>query len=165
MGKKFAIMCSTGKDGMEHEMARRILTKGEIEKLKQSPYVAKATPYQVSFTTDFKRMAYQELMEGKLMREILSESGIDVEIIGDRRIWALAEHIKKAAEREGGFEDQRETNNRKPNKMTEEQKMAKRIEQLEHELAYTRQEVEFLKKLQAANMEAQKKWESRHRQN
>ena len=117
-----------------------------------------------SFTTDFKRMAYQEIMEGKLMREILIESGIDVEIMGDRRIWSLAEQIKKAAEREGRFEDQREKNSRKLQKMTEEQAMAKRIEQLEHELAYTRQEVEFLKKLQAANMEAQKKWESRHRQ-
>ena len=145
-------------------MARRIITKEEIEKLKQSPYVAKATPYQINFTTDFKRMAYQEIMEGKLMRGILIESGIDVEIMGDRRIWSLAEQIKKAAEREGGFEDQREKNSQKPKKMTEEQAMAKRIEQLEHELAYTRQEVEFLKKLQAANMEAQKKWESRHRQ-
>lgn len=145
-------------------MARRIITKEEIEKLKQSPYIAKATPYQISFTTDFKRMAYQEIMEGKLMREILIESGIDVEIMGDRRIWSLAEQIKKAAEREGRFEDQREKNSRKLQKMTEEQAMAKRIEQLEHELAYTRQEVEFLKKLQAANMEAQKKWESRHRQ-
>lgn len=145
-------------------MARRIITKEEIEKLKQSPYIAKATPYQISFTTDFKRMAYQEIMEGKLMREILIESGIEVEIMGDRRIWSLAEQIKKAAEREGRFEDQREKNSRKLQKMTEEQAMAKRIEQLEHELAYTRQEVEFLKKLQAANMEAQKKWESRHRQ-
>ena len=145
-------------------MARRLLTKEEIEKLKQSPYVAKATPYQISFTTDFKRMAYQELNEGKLMREILTESGIDVEILGDCRIWSVAEKIKKAAERESGFTDQREKNSRKPGKMTEEQVMAKRVEQLEHELAYTRQEVEFLKKLQAANMEAQKKWESRHRQ-
>jgi hypothetical protein len=149
---------------MEHKMARRLLTKDEIEKLKQSPYVAKATPYQVSFTLDFKRMAYQELMEGKLMREILTESGIDLDIIGDSRVWSLAEHIKKEGERESGFEDQRERNSRKPKEMTEEQSMAARIEQLEHELAYTRQEVEFLKKLQAANMEAQKKWESRHRQ-
>ena len=145
-------------------MARRMLTKEEIEKLNQSPYVAKATPYRVSFTTDFKRMAYQGLMEGKLMREILTESGIEAEILGDRRIWSLTEQVKKAAEREGGFEDQREKNSRKPKKMTEEQAMAERIEKLEHELAYTRQEVEFLKKLQAANMEAQKKWESRHRQ-
>ena len=145
-------------------MARRIITKEEIEKLKQSPYVAKATPYQISFTTDFKRMAYEELMGGKMMREILIESGIDVEIMGDRRIWSLTEKIKQAAERDSGFEDQREKNSRKPKKKTEEQTMADLIEQLEHELAYTRQEVEFLKKLQAANMEAQKKWESRHRQ-
>jgi len=145
-------------------MARRLITKEEIEKLKQSPYIAKATPYQISFTTDFKRMAYEELMEGKTMREILTESGIETEILGDRRIWSIAAQIKKAAERESGFEDQREKNSRRPDKMTEEQAMAKRIEQLEHELAYTRQEVEFLKKLQAANMEAQKKWESRHRQ-
>lgn len=38
-----------------------------------------------------------------------------------------------------------------------------RIEQLEHELAYTRQEVEFLKKIQNAGMEEQKVWESKHR--
>ena len=145
-------------------MARKLLTKEEIEKLKQSPYIAKVTPYQVLFTTDFKRMAYQELTDGKLMREILTESGIDADILGDRRIWAMAVKIRKKAEREGGFEDQREKNSRKPKKMTEEQAMAERIEKLEHELAYTRQEVEFLKKLQAANMEAQKKWESRHRQ-
>lgn len=163
-GKKFAIMCTTGKDGMEHKMARKLITKEEIEKLTQSPYVAKATPYQVSFTKEFKQMAYQGIMEGKLMREILIDSGIDVGILGDRRIWALTDQIKKAAEREGGFEDQRGKNRRKPKEMTEEQLMAERIERLEHELAYTRQEVEFLKKLQAANMEAQKKWESRHRQ-
>jgi hypothetical protein len=40
----------------------------------------------------------------------------------------------------------------------------KRIRQLEAELAYTRQEVEFLKKVQVADMEARKAWESKHRQ-
>ena len=42
--------------------------------------------------------------------------------------------------------------------------MEQRIRQPENELAYTMQEVEFLIKLQAANMEAQKQWESRRRQ-
>ena len=43
--------------------------------------------------------------------------------------------------------------------------MEQRLRQLlENELAYTQQEVEFLKKLQAANMEAQRQWESKHRQ-
>ena len=145
-------------------MARKLITKEEIEKLKQSPYIAKVTPNQVSFTKEFKQMAYLELLEGKLMREILIDSGIDDKILGDRRIWGLAAKIREEAERNGGFEDQRKKNSRRPKKKAEEQIMAERVERLEHELAYTRQEVEFLKKLQAVNMEAQKKWESRHRQ-
>ena len=148
----------------EHIMARKILTKEDIDELKRSPYVESASPQQVKFTIEFKRMAYQELTEGKTLREVLAESGIRPEILGDARIWSTARKLRNQSEREGGFEDQREKNNRKPKKMTEEQSMTERIEQLEHELAYTRQEVEFLKKLQAANMEAQKKWESRHRQ-
>ena len=135
-------------------MARKILTKEDIDELKRSPYVESASPQQVKFTIEFKRMAYQELTEGKTFRDVLAESGIRPEILGDARIWSTARKLA----------DQREKNNRKPKKMTEEQSMTERIEQLEHELAYTRQEVEFLKKLQAANMEAQKKWESRHRQ-
>lgn len=44
---------------------------------------------------------------------------------------------------------------------TGEESLIQRIEQLEHELAYTRQEVEFLKKIQEAGMEEQKVWESK----
>jgi hypothetical protein len=108
-------------------------------------------------------MAYQELTSGKTLRVVLIESGIRPEILGDTRIWTIADRLRKQSEREEGFEDKRELNSRKPRKK-EDQTMAERIEQLEHELAYTKQEVEFLKKLQTANMEAQKKWESRHRQ-
>lgn len=145
-------------------MVKKIIVKEEVAELKKSPYIESVSPQKVKFTADFKRMAYQEMTDGKTMREILRESGIKPEILGDARIWGLAKKVRDQSEREGGFEDQREKNMRKPKKMTEEQTMAERIEQLEHELAYTRQEVEFLKKLHAANMEAQKKWESRHRQ-
>ena len=37
------------------------------------------------------------------------------------------------------------------------------LRQLEHELTYTRQEVEFLKKTQMADMETRRQWESKHR--
>ena len=144
-------------------MARKIITKEEIEELKRSPYIESASSQQVKFTVDFKRMAYQELTSGKTLRVVLIESGIRPEILGDTRIWTIADRLRKQSEREEGFEDKRELNSRKPRKK-EDQTMAERIEQLEHELAYTKQEVEFLKKLQTANMEAQKKWESRHRQ-
>ena len=127
-------------------MAGKRFSKEEIEALKRSPYVAKASPIQVSFTTDFKQMAYQELTEGKTMRTILEESGINPEILGERRIWSMTFRMRQEAEREEGFEDQRRKNKRKPRKQKEEQTLAERIEQLEHELAYTKQEVEFLKK-------------------
>ncbi|MGI6745407.1 MAG: HTH domain-containing protein [Acutalibacteraceae bacterium] len=41
--------------------------------------------------------------------------------------------------------------------------MERRVRQLEHELAYAKQEVEFLKKIQQADMEARKQWESKKR--
>ncbi len=144
-------------------MAGKRFSKEEIEALKRSPYVAKASPIQVSFTTDFKQMAYQELTEGKTMRTILEESGINPEILGERRIWSMTFRMRQEAEREEGFEDQRRKNKRKPRKQKEEQTLAERIEQLEHELAYTKQEVEFLKKIRAAELEAQKTWESKKR--
>lgn len=144
-------------------MAGERVSKEEIEALKRSPYIAKASPIQVSFTTDFKQMAYQELTEGKTMRTILEESGINPEILGERRIWSMTFRMRQEAEREEGFEDQRRKNKRKPRKQKEEQTLAERIEQLEHELAYTKQEVEFLKKIRAAELEAQKTWESKKR--
>ncbi len=144
-------------------MAGKRFSKEEIEALKRSPYIAKASPIQVSFTTDFKQMAYQELTEGKTMRTILEESGINPEILGERRIWSMTFRMRQEAEREEGFEDQRRKNKRKPRKQKEEQTLAERIEQLEHELAYTKQEVEFLKKIRAAELEAQKTWESKKR--
>ena len=144
-------------------MAGKRFSKEEIEALKRSPYIAKASPIQVSFTTDFKQMAYQELTEGKTMRTILEESGINPEILGERRIWSMTFRMRQEAEREEGFEDQRRKNKRKLRKQKEEQTLAERIEQLEHELAYTKQEVEFLKKIRAAELEAQKTWESKKR--
>ena len=54
-------------------------------------------------------------------------------------------------------------NQRKRAKPTKEQTLAARVKDLEHELAYTRQEVEFLKKIHLADLEARKSWESKHR--
>jgi hypothetical protein len=107
-------------------------------------------------------MAYSQLIDGKSMREIFEENGIDPEILGNARIWGFAEKLRKNADREGGFEDQRSHNSRKPPKGSKEQTLSARVEQLEHELAYTRQEVEFLKKIHMADLEARKQWESKH---
>jgi transposase-like protein len=142
-------------------MAKKPLDAEEIAELRSSPYVASIIGNRINFTPEFKRMAYDQITSGKTMREVFEEHGIDPEILGDSRVWGFAEKLRAKAEREEGFADLRGQNMRKPAKETKEQTLANRVEQLEHELAYTRQEVEFLKKIHTADLEARKLWESK----
>ena len=143
-------------------MAKKLFNAEELAQLRACPFISSITSGRISFTPEFKRMAYQQLSLGKSMREIFEENGIDPEILGDSRIWGFAQKLRINADREEGFEDLRKSNSRKPAKASKEQTLQSRIEQLEHELAYTRQEVEFLKKIHMADLEARKLWESKH---
>ena len=145
-------------------MAKKPLNAEEIAELRSSPYVASIVGNRISFTPEFKRTAYDQITGGKTMREVFEEHGIDPEILGDARIWAFTQKLRAKADREEGFADLRGQNMRKTAKETKEQTLAARVEQLEHELAYTRQEVEFLKKIHTADLEARKLWESKQRQ-
>lgn len=137
-------------------------TREEIRKLQASPYVQTVTQNTVRFTEEFKQLAYEQKHKGKSMAQIFREHGISPEILGESRIAGFSYTLNKAAKREDGFRDRRSENYRHPAKEGEESTEV-RLRELEHELAYTRQEVEFLKKLQVANMEAQKQWESKCR--
>ena len=145
-------------------MARKELSTEELAELRDSPYVASIIAGRINFTPEFKREAYRLLVEGRSMRSIFEEHGIAPEILGDKRIWGFAHKLRTNADRDEGFADLRKNNSRKPARQTREQTLAARVEQLEHELAYTRQEVEFLKKIRTADLEARKSWESRQRQ-
>ena len=70
--------------------------------------------------------------------------------------------LRQFGERDEGFTDLRHQRKKKTPEGTS-QSSEKRIRQLEAELAYTLQVVEFLKKVQAADLEARKAWESKHR--
>lgn len=128
-------------------MQKRIpMPKEYVEKLKKHPYVAKATEWTVSFTPEFKKMAYEEYYKGKSMREIFVEAGFDVKILGDKRLQNFRGKLFEKAERESGFEDCRKNNCHREAKSTEAQ-MAKRIRELEHRVTYLEQENDFLKKI------------------
>ncbi len=143
-------------------MAKKQLNAEEIAELRDCPFVASIISGRITFTPEFKRMAYRQLMDGKSMRSIFEENGIDPDILGDSRIWGFAQKLRTNADRDGDFEDLRSKNSRKPSKESREASLSERIAQLEHELAYTRQEVEFLKKIHMADLEARKQWESKH---
>lgn len=139
------------------------LSRQEVEKLRKNPYIASVTANTVRFTEAFKELAYEKKIQGVPVAETMRKCGIDPEILGASRVEGFSYTLNKKAKQESGFSDGRIENYRRPPK-TGDETVEQRLHQLENELAYTRQEVEFLKKLQAANMEAQKQWESKHRQ-
>ena len=139
------------------------LAKKEVEILRNNPNVKRVTAYTVCFTEEFRKKVYEEKLSGKPVAEILRKNGIDPDILGESRISGLSSTLNKMAKRTEGFSDLRSDNYRRPPKNGDES-LEQRIKLLENELAYTRQEVEFLKKIQAADLEARKEWESKHRQ-
>ena len=145
-------------------MAKKQLSPEEIVKLCTSPHIVSVTSSKINFTPEFKKIIYEGLSSGKPVRIVLEEYDIDPEILGEQRLKGIATHLREYAKRDEGFEDLRKYNRHRLPKKTREQTLVTRVEQLEHELAYTRQEVEFLKKIRKADLEAQKSWESKHRQ-
>ncbi len=139
------------------------LTKRQVEQLRGNPYIASVSTYTVRFTEGFKKLAYEEKLKGVSVAATMRKCGIDPKVLGASRVEGFRYTLNKKAKRESGFADGRSGNYRRPPR-TGEETVEQRVQQLENELAYTRQEVEFLKKLQAANMEAQRQWESRHPQ-
>ena len=136
-------------------------TKEQMDQLRTNHYVKSVSQSTVRFTEEFKKFYYHRHSSGVSTRQIFLECGIDPDILGQSRIDGFRYTVNKHAKRDEGFCDNRQTNYRRPPKSGDET-VETRIKQLEHELAYTRQEVEFLKKLQMADMEARRQWESRH---
>lgn len=156
-----------GKDGKEREEMdekkthKYGFTKKQEAQLRRNPNVHNVSQSTIRFTTAFKKQFYERRIAGETPWQIFLSAGIDPEILGKERISGFCHTVNMQSKRMEGFEDQRKGNLGRAVKQSSS--VEKRIRDLEHELAYTRQEVEFLKKLQKANTEARKEWESKHR--
>jgi len=128
--------------------------------LEGNPCVERVSSRSVSFTEDFKRKAYGELLAGKPIWQIFKDHGIDTDALGPVRMIKFQQFINKCAERGDGFKNLRNTWHGKKNE-DEEAVIGKRVMNLENEVAYLRQVIEFLKKTQQADSEARKQWESK----
>ncbi len=142
-------------------MSKKVFSEEEVALLRANPHVESVTKRTISFAPAFKQKVYDEMMNGAGIRDILLRHGIDPNVLGEMRIKGICEKIQKQAERPEGFQNLKRTG-QKP-VTSREKSLEKQIRELQHQLAYTQQEVEFLKKIRMADLEAQKQWESKHR--
>lgn len=142
---------------------KNILSEADIALLDKNPYIESVSSTTVKYTDEFKMYFAQQHAKGVPYRQILINCGIDPEVLGRKRIDGLSYSINKKIKSGESFADKRKYNSSHASK-SGSQTIEARVKQLEHELAYARQEVEFLKKLQTADMEARQQWESKHLQ-
>ena len=143
-------------------MSIQFISEEEVERLRTNPNVASVSVRQLVLTPEFKQQAYDEMMEGSRIKEILVRHGIDPEALGETRVNGIRDKIVQQAARPEGFQNLRQSGQQPAT--SREKSLEKQVRELQHQLAYTQQEVEFLKKIRMADLEAQRQWESKQRQ-
>lgn len=128
-------------------MSKRKFTPEEMDILRANKYTYGVIPTIISFTTEFKQEFWYRLQQGKRGYDIVRELGYDPEMLGATCIEGIKQIVKRQA-KEGTFKQGNDAviNSKHPDysMLTDHQK----INALEHEVLYLRQEIEFLKKIQ-----------------
>lgn len=128
-------------------MSRKSFTVEEINILRENPFTYKVTNSTISFTKEFKKIFIEKYSEGMLPRQILIEHGYDPDILGDRRIWGIAQHLKEQYSESGGNFSEGYTGGRRSKKPAGQLSEKEELKQLRQEVNYLKQEIEFLKKI------------------
>ena len=124
-------------------------TQEQMEILAANPFTYKINAYRISYTLEFKNLFLARYEAGESVREIFEALGYNTDILGDSRIYCFAYKLSKQAEAGQLLtETTPTTKQEKPvnvdyNTMPAQQSVAA----MQREIAYLRQQVEFLKKL------------------
>ena len=131
-------------------MPMRYFTDEQKSHLRESPHVLKVYPKQVHFTAHFKEMLWNGIQSGKEPREVIADLGVDPDVLGDTRIHGMITAIKNNILEGKGFRDMQT----KYEKFAHSANPEIKIKNLEQQLAYKDQEIEFLKKIVSLGKEA-----------
>ena len=73
---------------------RKDMTPEEIAELRENPWIESIKGQVITYSEDFKKEAYRELMDGKSMHTIFFEHGINPDVVGDGRIYILTHRLR-----------------------------------------------------------------------
>ena len=122
-------------------MSKAKFTPDQQQLLRNNPYTVRVTENVLNLSKEFKDIFYKEYLSCALPRDILEKYGYPADILGKQRIWGISHMIRKQFEDAGEFRDVRT-----PGTPTTAASPEEKLRQLEHQVSYLTQEVEFLKK-------------------
>lgn len=123
-------------------MSKVKFTPEQQQLLRNNPYTLRVSENVLNLSKEFKELFYREYLAGALPRDILQKYGFPPDVLGDRRIWGISHTIRKQFEETGKFRDVRALGSPLTEVSPED-----KIRQLEHQVSYLTQELEFLKKI------------------
>ena len=137
-------------------MEQKRFTADEQIELRANPNVERVSETTITYTTEFRERFALEYATGKPPSVILRECGFDPVMLGKDRRDSIVKRTKKYSQRSGGFSDTRKENAGRPR--TKDLTDAEKIQRLEHQVRYLKQENEFLKKIRYLDRQAEWKW-------
>lgn len=121
-------------------------TKKELKELNANPYTLKATKNQILHTAEFKQIFWTKYQAGETPRKILTDLGYNPKMFEQKRIDSLVQRIKKQALSGNGFSEGYKRTKR-VKLVSNEEFTPESFTQMQHEVLYLKQEVEFLKRI------------------
>lgn len=124
-------------------MGTKCFTDEEKKSLLQVPYTLKVSDKTITFTNAFKKRFWEMYQDGYTPREIMKSSGYDLDLFSDSRLTSIHASVKRWVEagcpEQEGKRHRLSVVNEHPNTQT--------VIDMQKELIYHRQLLEFLKKI------------------
>ena len=121
-------------------------TQKQIKELKSNPYTLQVDDKRIFFTIEFKKVFWTKYQAGMSPRAIFKELNYNLDYFGQKQIDSIVQRVKKEA-LAGEFTEGYARNNRIKLKEPSDDITPQNIKQMQNELLYLRQEVDFLKKV------------------
>lgn len=122
-------------------------TRKQQKELEKNPYTYKVTENRLFFTKEFKKVFWIKYNAGMSPRAILKELGYDLSYFTQGQIDNIVQHLRKKSiageEFSEGYAKEKRPNIKLPLPDTSPET----IQQMQNEITYLKQEIEFLKKV------------------
>lgn len=125
-------------------MSKRIFSRGEIENLLQNEHVVRCSAKSITYTLKFKKQAVEQYEQGKAAREVFTEAGFDLSLIGKDVPTECLKRWRRSLKKYGVIHRKRGRPKKLKNLSPEE-----KIKRLEAEVKYLKAENDFLARRRA----------------